>query len=517
MKQQRLKLGIRSGILFVIVLAVLVACNLLIEKADVHFDLSQEKIYTLSDQTKSILQGMEKDVTIYILSSEEDFPIGFRQLVNEYTRNSSHLTVLYRSIDLYPNFASQYMTNTSATVKENSLIVVSGEKHVYVDSDQFVSSDKTALKFEPLLTSAINYVADGETKMLYYISGHNEMELTEAFKSSLLRDNYAVNELALLNQEIPDDADILLIDAPTEDYSADECEKLQNYLDQGGRIYYIIEATIDLDHLYAFAEKNGIRVEPGVVMEQNSVMIYGDTPTYILPIIEDHTITKDMDSNRTPLLVLVSKGLNASGSNGYTSSGLLSTSNFAYSKVNLDSAYVSREDSDIVGPFYLAMVSESEQGGSLLVLGSSNLLYEEADAMVNGRNTDFVINGMDYLMGDSDKISIRSKEIEYNTNLYSTAQVYIFAAVSIIGIPLLLILIGIILVTLRNRRSKNWKKDDSDDRKQITEEDEIEDREASSDSEKSENSGELENIEQPEDSKEPENHESADEGEDKDR
>ncbi len=517
MKQQRLKLGIRSGILFVIVLAVLVACNLLIEKADVHFDLSQEKIYTLSDQTKSILQGMEKDVTIYILSSEEDFPIGFRQLVNEYTRNSSHLTVLYRSIDLYPNFASQYMTNTSATVKENSLIVVSGEKHVYVDSDQFVSSDKTALKFEPLLTSAINYVADGETKMLYYISGHNEMELTEAFKSSLLRDNYAVNELALLNQEIPDDADILLIDAPTEDYSADECEKLQNYLDQGGRIYYIIEATIDLDHLYAFAEKNGIRVEPGVVMEQNSVMIYGDTPTYILPIIEDHTITKDMDSNRTPLLVLVSKGLNASGSNGYTSSGLLSTSNFAYSKVNLDSAYVSREDSDIVGPFYLAMVSESEQGGSLLVLGSSNLLYEEADAMVNGRNTDFVINGMDYLMGDSDKISIRSKEIEYNTNLYSTAQVYIFAAVSIIGIPLLLILTGIILVTLRNRRSKNWKKDEADDRRRITEEDEIEDREASSDSEKSENSGELENIEQPEDSKEPENHESADEGEDKDR
>lgn len=517
MKQQRLKLGIRSGILFVIVLAVLVACNLLIEKADVHFDLSQEKIYTLSDQTKSILQGMEKDVTIYILSSEEDFPIGFRQLVNEYTRNSSHLTVLYRSIDLYPNFASQYMTNTSATVKENSLIVVSGEKHVYVDSDQFVSSDKTALKFEPLLTSAINYVADGETKMLYYISGHNEMELTEAFKSSLLRDNYAVNELALLNQEIPDDADILLIDAPTEDYSADECEKLQNYLDQGGRIYYIIEATIDLDYLYAFAEKNGIRVEPGVVMEQNSVMIYGDTPTYILPIIEDHTITKDMDSNRTPLLVLVSKGLNASGSNGYTSSGLLSTSNFAYSKVNLDSEYVSREDSDIVGPFYLAMVSESEQGGSLLVLGSSNLLYEEADAMVNGRNTDFVINGMDYLMGDSDKISIRSKEIEYNTNLYSTAQVYIFAAVSIIGIPLLLILTGIILVTLRNRRSKNWKKDEADDRRRITEEDEIEDREASSDSEKSENSGELENIEQPEDSKEPENHESADEGEDKDR
>jgi len=453
MKQQRLKLGIRSGILFVIVLAVLVACNLLIEKADVHFDLSQEKIYTLSDQTKSILQGMEKDVTIYILSSEEDFPIGFRQLVNEYTRNSSHLTVFYRSIDLYPNFASQYMTDTSETVKENSMIVVSGDKHVYVDSDQYVSSDATALKFEPLLTSAINNVVDGDTKKLYNITGHNEVELSDSMKSALLRDNFEMSELALLNQDIPEDTDILLINAPTEDYSDTECKKLQSYLDQGGKIYYIIEATIDLDHLYAFAEKNGIQVEPGVVMEQDPTMIYGDTPTYILPIIEAHEVTKDFDTTRLPLLVLVSKGLHESISSEHIVSGLLITSNYAYSKVNLDSSYISREDDDIVGPFYLAMLSETENGGGIIVLGSSNLLYEEADALVNGRNTDFVINGLDYLMGDSDKISIRSKEIVYDSNLYSTSQVYIFAAISIIGIPLLLILIGIILVTLRNRRS----------------------------------------------------------------
>ena len=509
MKQQRLKLGIKSGILFVIVLAVLVACNLLIEKADVNFDLSQEKIYTLSEQTKSILNGMEKDVTIYILSTEEDFPLGFRQMVNEYTKNSSHLTVLYRSMELYPNFASQYMTNTSAAVKENSMIVVSGDKHIYVDSDQYLNSDATELKFEPLLTSAINYVSDGDTKKLYNIIGHNEMELSESMNSSLLRDNFEMNELSILNQEIPENADILLINAPTEDYSDAECKKLQAYLDQGGKIYYIIEATIDLDHLYAFVEENGIQIEPGVVMEQNSAMIYGETPTYILPIIEEHAITKDMDSLRTPLLVLVSKGLNASAADGYTSSGLLSTSNFAYSKVNLDSSYISREDDDIVGPFYLAMVSESEQGGSLLVLGSSNFLYEDADAMVNGRNTDFVINGLDYLMGDSDKISIRSKEIEYNSNLYSTAQVYIFASISIIGIPLLLILIGIILVTLRNRRSKNWRKDEFDESTLTSEEDVIVDKEAASDDEESEENKE------PADSEEPELHDSVEE--DKDR
>ncbi|MBQ8982315.1 MAG: GldG family protein [Lachnospiraceae bacterium] len=456
--QQRWKLGLKSGILLLIVTAVLIAGNLLLEKADIRWDLTKEKIYTISDQTVSILQGIDQDVTIYILSSEENFPIGFAQMVSEYQKSSSHVKVLYRSLDQYPNFAAAYMDNTTAAVSENSMIVVCGDKHMYVDSSQYVSSDGTLLAFEPMLTSAINAVIDGETKKIYRVLGHNEMELLASTSSGLLRDNYETIDLTLLNEEIPEDADVVLINAPTEDFSAEELSKLQAYLDQGGSIYYIVEATIDLDRIYQFSEDNGIVIEPGIVLEQNPAMIYGDTPTYILPVIERHNITENFNSLNLPLIVLVSKGLKKADEEDLKTVGLLATSDYAYSKVNLDSEYISREDDDIIGPFYLAMVSENENGGRLLVLGSSNVLNDDADEMVNGRNTDFFINGIDYLMGDTNKISIRSKEIEYDYNLYSGLQIYIFSAISVLGIPILILLIGTVVVVIRNRRSKNWQK-----------------------------------------------------------
>ena len=462
MRNKRLKLGIVSSLLITGILALAVIFNVLIEKLNVSWDLSQEQIYTISDQTKSIVSGLEEDITIYVLDSEEGFPVGYRQMLQQYQKNSKHILIRYRDLELYPNFPYEYVSSSTETITKDSLIVVRGEKSVYLNADKFsdytlsedYSSYNTSIEFEPLLTSAINVVNDGETSVIYETTGHEEHSLSSSIQTGLMRDNYSLQDLSLIQENIPEDADIILINAPSIDFSEEDCEKLRTYLENGGSVCYVMNYEKTLEHLEALLEDYGIDVAEGIVLEQDYTMIYNSIPSYILPIIEDTELTKDLYNADVPLLVPVAKGLTEKAGSGCTVTGLLQTSDYSYSKINLNSEYISRESEDIVGPFELAMLSEREGKGTLLVLGSSYMLDEEVDEVVSGSNQDFFLNGFNYLLGDTDKISIRGKGIRYDYNVYSDLQVYLICGMAIIGIPLLILIAGIVVVATRKRRSQ---------------------------------------------------------------
>lgn len=459
-KNQKLRLGVLSSVGIVLVLLAAIIGNLLIEKLQVSWDLSQEGVYTVSEQTKSIVKGLEQDIQVYILDSEEGFPIGYAQILQQYTKASSHIQVTYRDLSLYPNFAYEYVDSTT-TLNKDSILVVCGDKHVYLDSDEYTTvgggedgSYQTSLNFEPLLTAAINSVNDGETSVIYQTTGHNELEFSTAMQTAILRDNYTLKDLSLLNLDaVPEDADIVLINAPTSDFSKEDCNKLREYMENGGNVYFIMEATIVLENLEAFMEDYGIQAAEGIVMEQDTSRIYGNTPTYMIPYIEDTEITRTQYETNMALLIPVARGLTDKAGTGRTVTGLLSTSDYAFSKVNLDSEYTSREDTDIMGPFYLAALSEGEEGGGLIVLASSNMCTDQVDEVVSGNNLDFLLNGCNYLLDDEDKISIRSKDIQSDYAIYSTTQIRIISAIAIWGIPLLVLGTGIVLVVIRKRRS----------------------------------------------------------------
>lgn len=470
-KNRRLRLGILSAVMVVGVIAIAVILNVVVGTWNVSWDMSQEGIYSISEQSKSIVRGLEQDITIYILDSEEGFPIGFKQILQQYVKNSNHINVVYRDGVLYPNFAYEYV-DTSTTVNPDSIIVVCGDRYVYLDSDEFarmgLSSDGnsygTILEFEPLLTSAINSVNDGETMIVYQTTGHNELLLTNSVQTGMMRDNFELGSLSLLAVDaVPEETDILLIYAPTTDFSQEDCDKVRAYLDEGGKVCYIMEATVTLEHLEELMKDYGITAAEGIVMEQDLNRVYGAgtdsaTPTYIIPFIEDTEITHDLYAANLALLVPIAKGLTEQTGSGCNVTGLLSTSAYAYSKVNLYSEYISREDDDILGPFYLAMLSEGENESMLLVLASSNVLADNVNEVVSGNNNNFFLNGLNYLIGDTDKISIRGKEIAYDSNVYTSRQVYLFGGIAIIGIPVLILAAGIVVVLIRRKHSQAMKR-----------------------------------------------------------
>src|SRR5215203_6500162 len=99
----------------IVVLAILVGINYLASRRNKRWDLTAAKQFTLSDQTKKLLQGLDKPVTIRVFDRTEGFD-RFRPRLEEYRSASNRITVEYVDVDRRPALANQYKVQTLGTV-----------------------------------------------------------------------------------------------------------------------------------------------------------------------------------------------------------------------------------------------------------------------------------------------------------------------------------------------------------------------------------------------------------------
>ena len=127
--------GSYSLMVTAIVLAILILVNILasaLPASLTRYDISASKLYSITSNTKVVVNALEEDVTIYwiVQSGEEDDVI--ETLLNKYDSLSDHISVVKRNPDVYPTFAEQY---TSETVQNNSLVVECGDRSRYIGYD----------------------------------------------------------------------------------------------------------------------------------------------------------------------------------------------------------------------------------------------------------------------------------------------------------------------------------------------------------------------------------------------
>ena len=277
------RVGGYSFVLSLVVLAILVAVNVLAEKLPsswTQFDISAAQLYSLTADTKAVVTNLDQDVTIYWISQAGQEDTVIEKLLDRYEELSDHITVLKRDPDVYPTFAQQY---TDETVTNNSLVVESGERNRYIgyddiyqyDTGNYYSTGSVSQVFdgEGQITSAITYVVRTDLPQVYLLSGHGEAELSQSFTDALTRANYeTLADFSLLNVDaVPEDCDALLINAPTSDISGEELAMLQSYVQGGGRLLVFSgpQQDTDLPNLNALLADYGVTVTDGVVVDPN--------------------------------------------------------------------------------------------------------------------------------------------------------------------------------------------------------------------------------------------------------
>lgn len=466
-----LKNGSFSMLYTVILVAVIVVINLIIEEIPekyTQFDVSEQKLYTISDETVKFLKDLEEDVTIYHIVQNGNEDEILEKMLNHYEETSKHITVETKDPVLYPNFTSQY---TKDSVSDNSLIVVNGEKSKVIaynslyeaNYDYYTGSGSTTgFDGEGQIDSAISYVTSENVPVLYTLQGHGELEMNSSLTESLERANYQVESLNLLTEEnVPDDTGCLLIASPQTDISEEEAEKIISYLEKGGKSMIFTDyANVEMPNLKKVLENYGITKKDGVVLEEDTKHYMMQVPYYLIPDMESTDITEELVHDNRYILMPVSQGIQTLDSyrDTLTIEPILTTSPHAYIKSDVENMKTfEKEEGDESGEFYLGVaVTETvddENETQIAYYGSSSLLDETTNQQVSGGNTELIVNTLGWMCeNETPVIQVASKNLMVSNLTIPEHDAGYWAAITCGIIPAAFLLAGTVIWFKRRKQ-----------------------------------------------------------------
>ena len=427
---KKIRRGVFNSSFVVIGIAVAVAVNVfagqLPEKVK-SVDLTTQNLYTLTDDSVKLINNLKQDVTLYVLSAENSADDTVVRTLENYEDESSHIKVEYVDPAVSPNFYSSY---TDAAPSDGSIIVVSGEKSKVIDASDLYeysvdystyTQTKSAYDGEGQLTSAISYVTGDNQPKVYVITGHGESSLDSSFQSALEKMNIAVEELTLLQQDaVPDDAEAIIINGPTADFSADDAAKISTYLAGGGKalITTAYNKTADTPNFDSVLAAYDISVTSGMVMDSDNTHYY-QYPFYLLPEWTD----------------------------------LLTSSDSAYIKTDVANIRsVEKEATDQSGQFTLAAnVTDNETGADITIVGSSLVFTKDADSVVAGQNLALFKGIFSGTSAAESAVSIDAKQYTYSNLSVNQSVAIMSETLLVMVLPIVLIIAGIVIWYRRRR------------------------------------------------------------------
>ena len=455
--------GSYSLIITVIVLAILIAVNILVyvlPKSLTQLDISSTKLYSITSNTKVVVNALEKDVTIYwiVQSDKEDDVI--ENLLDKYESLSEHIKVVKKNPDIYPTFAEQY---TKESVQNNSLVVECGDRSRFISYDDIYLYDANMSSYsydvsfdgEGAITSAIDYVVNEDQPEIYVLEGHGEAELSESFREQLEKENIELNTFSLLTADaVPEDADGILIYGPSSDISEEEKTLLAEYVSGGGKLMVLAGLTKDgtLTNLYSILKDYGVDTVDGIVVDTDRGHYAFQAPYILLPDLKSSEITDPLIEENYYAIIPVAQGLTIQDTESGRVTELLTTSEMSFSKTDgyALSSY-EKEEGDTDGPFILAVSVAAENGGQIVWFASSSFLDEMYNAYSSGANLDLAINAMSSIIGENEAVAIRSKSLNYNYLTISDSTASFLKTIMIAVFPLMYLGIGICVIIGRRR------------------------------------------------------------------
>lgn len=457
--------GVYVSIVSAVVIALVLLLNLIITEFDLKIDLSSEGIYTITEETKEYLKNMEDDVTIYyLIEAGKEAPM-FQKIAEKFESFSDRITLEQKDPIQYPTFASDYVDDE---VGLNSFLVVNKntKQAKYVDysemlvqelSQQTYQYHTVGIDVEGKLISAIQYVTNPDLPTVYYTVGHEEYELGQMFKDIMSRMNIAINPLQTLTlDKIPEDSDVLIINAPTADFSNAETEMIMEYMAEGGNAVIVMDYEAqDLKNINSMVNYYGIQIEKGIISEGDANHYVPLYPRYIVPKVLEHEITVGVYKSNRVVVTPTSSGITIMDNirSSLSVEPLLETSDLAYSKINISSNTLMKEDGDISGPFYIGVLSSDTFNGvtSNMVVYTSAMIFE--DNMLNEfGNFSLLVNTIGNLVGEIKTVTVRPRYLYPEPLNITQKPVMFLAALTIIVVPLLILTAGIVIVVRRRRR-----------------------------------------------------------------
>lgn len=442
----------------VIILIVLVV-NLIFGKLDIKFDLTKDKLYSLSEQTSNILNALQNEITIMSLEESDKKNNAVRDMLSKYESESKNVKVEYVDPVVNPSIVKDYSTN-GENITAGSIIVKNKDRFKVISNMDMYDVDYNqgtvkGIKIEQQVTSAIDYVTNNNLPTAFVLQGHNEGTLPTTVSDSLKTENYTVKDLNLLSEGNWEykSSDVLIINAPQKDLTTEEYDSVMKFFNAGGGALFIMDYVPEgLENFNKLFDNYGIAIKPHIVVEGDNSQVY-KMNTNIIPSIESHEITNPIANAKLPILVTASQGIEIKDlkRSSLEVKPLLETTDSAYSKKNQKFETIQKEDGDENGPFNLGVAvsdkldNEALGSAKLVVITSKQIGDSQLVNLTKGGNLDLIMNSMNWLTERENNISIRSKNIQPEQIMIQQNQFYVLAMFSVIALPLVFAIAGVVV------------------------------------------------------------------------
>lgn len=258
---------------------LLVLVNLLSEFSFFRIDLTEEKRFTIKEETSRLLRGLDDDVYVEVFLAGDlnatftRFQKSIRETLREfevYSDRKVHFTFTDPLAAASQQARSEFLVALSErglsaqriVESENGAtserIVVPGAIVSYGGRETGVMfpamrSAQDAISAEEAINQAIENVEFALTNAIYkltntnrarigWVVGHGELDSLEiAVVNNTLLDRYDLYRLDLSRREIPAEYNMVIVARPTSEFTLEEQYKLDQYIMRGGKVLFMID------------------------------------------------------------------------------------------------------------------------------------------------------------------------------------------------------------------------------------------------------------------------------------
>jgi ABC-type uncharacterized transport system involved in gliding motility auxiliary subunit len=443
----------------------------------VRADWTSSRIYSLSDKTKNVLKGIKDEVRVVVLMTPTTPLFGeTKELLSRYEAITPKLKVEFIDPERDPLRTKQLAQEFGVSAANTVVFAAEGRKK-YVTSDQLADYDYSGMqmgqppklkgfKGEEQFTAAILGVVSPKVPKIYFSTGHGEHDPDSAgedgmsqFREQLKRDNLDVTKTTLLSGSVPPDCDLLVIAGPRARFTDTEKSALTSYLEKGGRALVLLDPVLGAQQrpsgLEELLKGYGVQVNNDLVIDPSRRLPFFDVSAVYVTDFRSHPVVDGLQG--LAVLLPVARSVTTVSAPGATSTILLTTSDKGWGETDLEAllktGQAQKDPKDTPGPVPLGVAAQSEKdkdkGWRLVVFGNSAFLTNAQIA--NAGNVNLGQNAVNWLAKQEQALGIAPRSPEQVQLFLSAAQMRNVFLISLVGLPVLAIVLGV-AVWWRRRR-----------------------------------------------------------------
>jgi ABC-type uncharacterized transport system involved in gliding motility auxiliary subunit len=446
--------GVNAAIYTAGFAGLLVAVNYVAALHHRQFDVSAEKVFSLSSQSVNVVKQLKKPLKLYGFVKAGNDPAALA-LYQKYAYASPLVSFELVDPDRHPELAERFKVSVLNTT------------HIQYGGDQGTGTNVTDTT-EQAVTNGIIKVTRGGTKIVYFLEGHGEADPNDTnspsgfgeVKQALEGESYEVKKLLLASQPaVPADCNILVIAGPIKPLLPHELDQINDYLKHGGRVLVMMQPPRpdrpnDEAGLVKLVADWGVKAGNDVVVDQVLRLFAGPT-LGLNPLVNSyglHPITASF-SEQTVFPMTRSVEPEDHPKAGLDVTWLAKTSNSSWAETDLEGIFKRQEarldPGDRKGPVTVADAVDAnlkklgygDGDARLVVLGDTQ--FADNHYLDNFFNRDFFMNSMDWLGGEANAISIRPRSLRASRFALTIEQFNIVFTLSVLLLPEALLIIGI--------------------------------------------------------------------------